>query len=64
MSGPPHNVVKLKKVKQKRAEGKTLCDAGFHKWETSKNATFDVKQGKLVTQERCKRCGKERARLT
>lgn len=64
MSGPPHNVIQLKKIKQKRAEGKTPCDSGFHKWQTVKHATFDVKQGKLVTKARCKRCGKERARLT
>jgi hypothetical protein len=63
MSGPPHNVVKLQKVRQKRAEGKTLCGSGFHKWE-SKPARFDVKHGKLVTPERCSRCGSQRVRLT
>lgn len=64
MSGPPHNVVKLKKVRQKRAEGKTLCDSGFHKWELLKASKFDVRQGKLVSPERCTRCGKERVRLS
>ena len=54
------NVVSLKKVKQKRAEGKTLCTSGFHKWETLAERRFDVKQGKLVTAERCKRCGEQR----
>lgn len=63
MSGPPHNVVQLKKVRQKRAEGKTLCDSGFHKWEVWKQRTFDVKLGKLVTTERCKRCGEQRTKL-
>jgi len=64
MSGPPHNVVQLRKVRQKRAKAKTLCGSGFHKWETRTQATFDVKQGKLVTTERCKRCGQERVRLS
>ncbi len=58
------NVVSLKKVKQKRAEGKTLCGSGFHKWETLAESRFDVKQGKLVSSERCKRCGEQRVKLT
>jgi hypothetical protein len=28
------NVVSLKKAKQKRAQGQTLCRSGFHKWQT------------------------------
>jgi hypothetical protein len=56
------NVINLRKVKQKRAEGKTLCTSGFHKWEVVSAKRFDVKQGKLVTAERCKRCGEERTR--
>jgi hypothetical protein len=58
------NVVSLKKVKQKRAEGKTLCRSGFHKWETQSARRFDVKQGKLVSTDRCTRCGEERVRLS
>jgi len=58
------NVVSLKKVKQKRAEGKTLCGSGFHKWETLTERRFDVKQGKLVSSERCQRCGEQRVKLT
>jgi len=54
------NVIKLSKVKQKRAEVKTLCSHGFHKWSVVKGARFDVRQGKLITTERCERCGKER----
>jgi hypothetical protein len=54
------NVISLRKVKQKRAERKTLCNAGFHKWETLTERRFDVKQGKLVSAQRCKRCGTER----
>lgn len=64
MSGPPHNIVQLRKVRQRRAEGKTLCSSGFHKWQPLSDARFDVKQGKLVTPERCARCGKERVKLT
>lgn len=66
MSGPPNNVIQLRKAKaartQKRAEGKTLCDSGFHKWQILKQAQFDVKQGKLVTTERCLRCAATRSR--
>ena len=38
-------------------KGKTLCKNGFHKWEPVKKMPFDVKQGKLLTLYRCKRCG-------
>ena len=61
--GDDQKVVSIRKVKQRRAEQKTLCTAGFHKWETSTTSKFDVKQGKLVTVERCARCGKERFSL-
>jgi hypothetical protein len=56
------NIINLKKAKQKRAEGKTLCTSGFHRWEVMSAKRFDVKQGKLVTAERCTRCGIERTR--
>jgi hypothetical protein len=58
------NVTSLKKFKQKRAEGKTLCTSGFHKWEVLSQQRFDVKEGRLVTAERCTRCGDERTRAT
>lgn len=58
------NVINLRKVKQKRAEGKTLCGSGFHKWQPIGERRFDVKLGKLVSAECCKRCGEERNRLT
>ena len=38
-------------------KGKTLCKSGFHQWVVDTNQKFDVKQGKLVTVYRCKRCG-------
>lgn len=41
-------------------KGKTLCRSGFHKWQIVTEKQFDVKQGKLVTVSRCKRCGKEK----
>lgn len=58
------NVINLRKAKQKRAAGKTLCSSGFHKWHTVGTRRFDVKQGKLVSTERCTRCGEERVKLT
>lgn len=58
------DVINLRKVKQKKAEGKTLCSSGFHKWEPLAGRRFDVKHGKLVSTERCKRCGAERVKLT
>ena len=58
-----NNVVSIRKVKRREAEERTLCDAGFHKWKPV-DSKFDVKQGKLVTPERCIRCGKERVKLT
>jgi len=57
------SIVNLRKYKQKRAEGKTLCQSGFHKWEHVQKR-FDVKQGRLVSAERCSRCGEERVKLT
>lgn len=68
MSGPPNNVIQLRKAKAerngKRAEGKVLCDSGFHKWAIVKQSQFDVKLGKLVTLEQCQRCGMRRTRGT
>jgi len=58
-----NNVIKLRTVRQARAKGKTLCGHGFHKWKLVTGKRFDVKQGKLITVERCKRCGEERTRL-
>ncbi|ASJ70535.1 hypothetical protein [Granulosicoccus antarcticus] len=46
------------------AKKSTLCQNNHHKWDVVKDAQFDVRQGKLVTIERCARCGKTRNRLT
>lgn len=50
---------KKKKLSEKH-KGKALCRSGFHKWEIYKEKQFDVKQGKLVTVSKCKRCGKQK----
>lgn len=42
---------------QQRAKGVTLCRRGFHKWEIVQEKQFDVRQGRLVTVLRCRRCG-------
>lgn len=57
-------VIKFKKPSlMEKAEGKTLCKRGFHKWQVVTERKFDVKQGKLVTLRRCERCGKEQTKF-
>ena len=57
-------IVKFKKPSLgEKAEGKTLCKSGFHRWKIVTERKFDVKQGKLVTLRRCERCGKEKTEL-
>lgn len=46
-----------KQILQKKGKQATLCGSGFHSWAVVKDSTFDVKQGKLVTQWQCRRCG-------
>ena len=59
------DVVRFRKPSQKeKARGKTLCARGFHKWVIDKDKQFDVKQGRLVTIHRCKRCGETRTTAT
>jgi hypothetical protein len=54
-------ILKFKRPKAtERHKGKGLCREGFHKWVVDKQSVFDVKQGRLVTRYRCKRCGKVR----
>lgn len=57
------HVIKLREVRQTRAHRQTLCRAGFHQWQVDTNGRFDVKQGKLLTVERCRRCGEQRTKL-
>ena len=47
--------------RKRKARSKTLCKSGVHKWEFDTERRFDVKQGKLVTLERCTRCGATRS---
>ncbi|MFO8024184.1 hypothetical protein [Thiohalophilus sp.] len=55
------DVIPFKKPKaSEQHRGKTLCKSGFHKWEVVKGNPFDVKQGKMVTRYRCRRCGATR----
>ena len=57
-------IIKFKKPSlQKKAEGKTLCKSGFHRWKVVTARKFDIKQGKLVTLLRCGRCGEEQTKL-
>jgi hypothetical protein len=57
-------VVRFRKPSlQKKAEGKTLCKSGFHKWRVVTERKFDVRQGRLVTVLRCERCGTEKTEL-
>lgn len=52
------DVLRFKKPSPKdKARGKTLCGRGFHKWVIDQHKQFDVKQGRLITVHRCKRCG-------
>ena len=58
------DVVRFKKPKLKeKHKGKTLCRSGFHKWEVDKGKPFSVKQGKLLTVYKCKRCGLSKSKL-
>jgi hypothetical protein len=52
------NILPFKKPKaaEKRRDA-TLCRHGFHKWTLDCAQRFDVKEGRLVTVFRCKRCG-------
>ena len=49
-----------KKTPAEKHKGKTLCRSGFHKWQVVTDNMFDVKQGKLVTLYKCKRCDKQK----
>jgi hypothetical protein len=63
-----NNIINLQTARRNRrqtkASGITLCQSGFHKWQAVLGQRFDVKQGKLLTAERCTRCNRERTRLT
>lgn len=53
------NVVSFTQYKREKNR-RGMCAHGFHKWEICKEKQFDVKQGRLVTVYRCKRCDKQK----
>lgn len=63
-----NNIINLTTARRERlherAKGVTLCRSGFHKWETLTDQRFDVRQGKLITVQRCIRCEQARVKLT
>jgi hypothetical protein len=58
------NITNLREFRQgrqrTRASGITYCRSGFHEWQIVTEQRFDVREGKLLTVERCTRCGKTR----
>ena len=57
------NVIKMQHARRTRADRQTLCRSGFHKWQVLTDRRFDVRGGKLLTVDRCRRCGEQRTRL-
>jgi len=49
-----------KKSLADKHRGNTLCRNGHHHWSIATGRVFDVKQGRLVTASKCKRCGKQK----
>ena len=61
----PTALNKFRKQRRKeRGSGNTLCRSGFHQWQDEPKKQFDVKQGQLVSVQRCARCDKTRSRVT
>jgi len=51
-------VIRFRKPKaSEKAQGKSLCREGFHRWAVFCDKQFDVRRGRLVTVYRCSRCG-------
>jgi hypothetical protein len=60
----PTDLNKFRKTQRKaRARNITLCRQGFHKWTFDEAKQFDVKLGKLVSIQRCERCGATRTHV-
>ena len=53
-----------KKQRKERGSGNALCRSGFHKWQDVDKKQFDVKQGRLVSVQRCSRCNATRTQVT
>lgn len=61
---PMSNIIPFKRpAKKTQGAGNTLCRSGFHRFEIDHSVPFNVVKGKLVTIERCVRCGKTRHEL-
>ena len=61
----PTNLDKFRKQRRKaRGSGSTLCRSGFHQWKDAETKQFDVKQGRLVSVQRCARCNRTRTRVS
>ena len=62
-----NNIINLTIARHARlhehAKGITLCGSGFHKWKFDTGSRFEVKQGKLLTTQHCKRCNETRSIL-
>lgn len=52
------NIIPFSRTRRRRIkqEKRALCNSGHHKWEIVQSQRFDVKQGRLLTVLRCKRC--------
>lgn len=53
-----------KRSRKERGSGNTLCRSGFHKWVDDGGKQFDVKQGRLVSRQRCQRCDATRVNVS
>jgi len=62
---PPSDLGKFRRLRRKQnARGKTLCARGFHKWTDDGKKQFDVKQGRLISIQRCHRCGVKKTQVS
>lgn len=53
-----------KRKRKETGSGSTLCRSGFHKWVDDERKKFDVKQGRLVSIQRCQRCSATRVKVS
>lgn len=51
-------------TRQSKAKAVTLCKRGFHKWQDDKRKQFDVKQGRLISVQRCVHCGAQKSQTS
>ena len=57
----PTDLAKFRRKKRtEKGRETTMCKRGFHKWTDDERKQFDVKQGKLISRQRCTRCGTTR----